>query len=766
MARASIGRAVRRALILIGEHPGVDEVGTPQIDEASGGVTVDVTFAVNLPSEWQRQGESPSGVRRREAVRFGFPGAFPMGPPQLSLRADFSRTLPHMQPWLVDGRPVPCIHDGYLSELLQKEGLAGILNQTCVWLERAALGTLIDPEQGWEPVRRDSLDDVVVADAGHLQGLVDRRGGHRFLDLAYLRAIAADGAESVHAQVSRRRVTVNRKMVAQIFAEKELGREAGLRCGRSVALIVWPGKQPSGEPVVCGSYFPETVGDIAELKRRAVLYGCARELNDALNWLGRSLAGWSAERSFKMAVILLPRRPFKVIGGESPIELCPYVVDVRLPDLFAYGGSTAVRPAGHCHAISRSLLALMTGEAETTARPRWTLLGAGSLGSKLALHLARAGNGPEVVIDRSAMLPHNAARHALIPGTGDLQILWADAKARLLSEALGGMDQPARPIRANAAHVATSGEHARDVWSKDSWAVVNATASLAVREALGASEAIPARVVETSLFAGGRVGTITAEGPGRNPSTTDLMAAFYAILQDRPDLGSIVFDRDDSVSRRSTGHGCGSLTMAMSDGRVSLFAAGMSEYLLTSQREGLPEGNGEVLIGRLSDDGLGVEWERWRIPSATVVQTGNGDAWRVHIHARALSKIQEEAARWPEVETGGVLVGRLSEVARVAHVVDVVEAPEDSSRTSGEFVLGTRGLGQGLQAYSERVDWSLYCLGTWHSHLSPGDPSYTDRATARAVSLARLTPSIFLIMTPTGFHALTADASGDDGERD
>ena len=101
-------------------------------------------------------------------------------------------------------------------------------------------------------------------------------------------------------------------------------------------------------------------------------------------------------------------------------------------------------------------------------------------------------------------------------------------------------------------------------------------------------------------------------------------------------------------------------------------------------------------------------------------------------------------------------MGRLSEVSRVAHVVDVVEAPEDSRRASDEFVLGTKGLRQRMQGYSETVDWSLYCLGTWHSHLSPGGPSAKDRATARAVALARLTPSIFLVMTPTGFHALAA----------
>ena len=66
---------------------------------------------------------------------------------------DFNRNLPHMQPWLIEGRPAPCLYEGSLTELLHEEGLVGILNQTAIWLERAAMDNLLDPEQGWEPVR-------------------------------------------------------------------------------------------------------------------------------------------------------------------------------------------------------------------------------------------------------------------------------------------------------------------------------------------------------------------------------------------------------------------------------------------------------------------------------------------------------------------------------------------------------------------------------------------------------------------------------------
>ena len=755
MSRAGPNDAVRRALALISEHPGVDDVEAPLTDAARGATTVDVTFRVNLPSEWRRQGESPSGVRSREVVRFEFSAGYPLYPPVLSLREDFTRNLPHMQPWVRDGRPVPCIYDGDLAELLHRDGVAGILNQTSLWLDNAALGTLIDPDQGWEPVRRDSLNDVVVADAGHLQGLVDRRGGWRFLKVSYLKIGARDGSFSVHGQVLSEVVKVNPASVGQHFREGELNGDAGLRCGASLALVVWPGKLPSGEAIVSDSYFPETVETIDGLKERAAMYGCGGELDTGLRWLQTCLSGLAETGPFPMPVILMARRPFHLIGSTSPIELCPYMVEIRAPGLFGDGGATAVRAAAHRHTISRPLLAGMAGRAGTSERRRWTLVGAGSLGSKLALHLARAGNGPEVVVDRSGMSPHNAARHALVPATGDMQILWMDAKARNVSQALRGLDQDATALVADAVAMAMDRKRAQGVWSRKSWAVVNATASLAVREAFGASEWIRPRVVEASLFAGGRLGAVTVEGPGRNPSTTDLMVEFYAMLQEEPELSSIVFDDGKAMARQGTGHGCGSLTMAMSDGRLSLFAAGMAEYLLGRQENGLPGEGGEVVVGRISDDGLRVE----QIPPVTVVEAKNGSPWRVHLHERALSKMQAEAGRWPDAETGGVLMGRLSEVSRVAHVVDVLDTPEDSERSAGEFILGTQGLRRRLEDYSTAVGWSLYCLGTWHSHLSPSGPSPTDRATARAVSLARLAPSVFVIMTPTGLEALTGDVS-------
>ena len=124
MDRAKPRNVVGRALDLIAKHPSVHRIGRPVADGATNSVAVDVIFEVNLPSEWRQEGKSPSGVRMHESVRLEFSGGFPIEAPKLSLRSDFTRNVPHMMPWLIDGRPVPCIYDGELRELLHKEGLA------------------------------------------------------------------------------------------------------------------------------------------------------------------------------------------------------------------------------------------------------------------------------------------------------------------------------------------------------------------------------------------------------------------------------------------------------------------------------------------------------------------------------------------------------------------------------------------------------------------------------------------------------------------
>lgn len=753
---------IRRVLRLVAAHPAVENILASAVDPETGAATVDMVLRLGLPNAWMADGKSPNGVQSIEPVTLHFPASFPLKPPTIYLRKDFDRSLAHVNPGPPDERPVPCVYDGSLLELLQQQGLAGILNQLVAWLEHAALGQLIDRHQGWEPVRRDSLDDFIVADAAHLRSLVSRQEGWVFLRFVYVRDTVGAGGTTLHGEVGRDPQKLNPKMVGNLFSEQRLRSYSEAVAGRSLAIFAWPGKQPSGQPVVADKYCPETVTNLGSLMERATDYGCATPLRMALSRLEQCLVkNYTAASPFPIAIVLCARRPFHLIDSDSSLELCSYVTEIGVPQLFSEGDRMRVRPAGHHHAIAAPLLRRMSGGNPVEDTPPWIQVGAGSLGSKIALHMARAGRAPCVVIDRASLSPHNAARHGLVPNPGSMQMSWMGPKAIMLADAIQGLGQEAEPFIDDIVAVTRDSDRAKRLLPRQSWAVVNSTASLAVREALASvpSEIRIPRVIETSLFADGRVGLLSVEGSGRNPNTGDLITETYALMREDETLRGLVFADGDALQQQVIGEGCGSATMVVSDARISMIAAPMTESLVILQRSGLPARCGRIFLGVVAEDGMSQSWGTHEVTPCVPVAVNGAPSWHVRIADRAHRKIVDEVARWPTVETGGILVGRFSEAAQTFYIVDVLPAPEDSRRSAAEFVLGTVGVRAALKAYSESSACCLYCLGTWHSHLAASGPSSQDRATAASVALARLMPSVLLIHTPAGYRSLLAEPS-------
>jgi hypothetical protein len=753
---------IARVLQIVAAHPSVSEISSVRRGTGSSAWEIDVAVRLGLPIGWMADGQSPNGVRAVETVTVWFPASYPLQAPIVRLRQDFDRSLAHVQPGSPTTRPRPCLFDGNITELLQQRGIAAILDQLVQWLERAALDQLIDPAQGWEPVRRDELADFLVADAGDLRGFVTRKAGHAFLAFEYAALIEPDMA-MLHGAIGAERLVFNAKTADKVF--KPVPHEAGdcWRFGGSIAIVAWPGREPSGKPIVTDEYHPETVTDIGSLKARAADYGCGDELTTALRWVETSVAQWKITGTIPVAVILAARRPYHVIGSNSPIELCPYIVDVGAPKLLPEGEQTPVRPAGHRQAITPDLLRRLSDDRDTdAARSSWVQLGCGSLGSKVALHLARAGRGPSRVIDRSYLSPHNAARHALTPRPGGMQGSWLGAKASALAEAIKGLGQDAEPVVDDIVAITRDKQKARKALPKRAWAIVNATASLTVREALGSVPdgiEIP-RIIEGLLFAAGQLGIVTVEGPHRNPDSLDLMAETYTLAREQDALRALMFAEGAGLTLQSIGEGCGSATMPLSDARVSLLAAPMAEIIAGLQRDSLPGRGGRIQIAAVGEDGISIAWSSLEVDPALIVPVQGRGGWRVRLSARAARKINDEVARWPEVEAGGILMGRMSEAARAFYITDILPAPADSERSAAGFCLGTRGARVMISDYAESCGYSLFCLGTWHSHLAPSGPSATDRATAATVALARLAPSVLLIHTPAGYTALLADAGG------
>jgi hypothetical protein len=741
---------VRRALRLIEAHPSVARLTADRAQGSDATVAV-VEIRTELPNEWRAAGVSPSGVRAIEPVTLVFTAGYPLRAPYICLRADFNRSHPHIQPSRDGGPPEPCLVAGSPREVLRVRGIGGLFEQLVDWLDKAAMAQLIDPRHGWEPVRRDGVDDVIVAEAAWLTGLPMREGGCSVFPATYY---VSRGANLFTYRIGLPKAASG--PLGPELAGKWRFRKVGDHgeTGNTHALVAWSGKLPSGPPFIANCYLPETVTTIDELLIRAEELGCREFLEPKLNILQRRISGVTLKEGQPIAVLLLARRPFEVIGTSSPIEICPYVVELLGGEALSSGSAKSVRTAMHREEVSTELLRRAAGDDGNALRP-WTLIGCGSIGSKLAIHLAKSGRGPAAVIDNGNMQPHNFARHGTFPSENKVESFWSIPKAHHLADVLATLKQPPVPHDVDVVAHVFDKKSITSLVASDSFAVVNTTGSASVREALAMTgvAATRPRSIEACMLGIGSVSLMSVEGPGANPSATDLICEAYRLIHADQNLRNEVFNtRAEAIA---IGQGCSALTMPLSDGRLSSFAAPMSEYIRQLQRDDLP-GAGAVLIGNLAADGLNQTWTRTEIRPRILVGDGSGSIVRVSPGVDEIIRL--EVASRPGSETGGIIVGRYSDVANVFHVVGTLPAPPDSKFSRDEFVLGTEGLRPMLEDLIEGSGGALYALGTWHNHLVPSGPSGRDVNTAALLSVSQYFPLLMLIHTPDGYVHFTAEA--------
>ncbi|OUE39299.1 hypothetical protein BZY95_16810 [Billgrantia desiderata SP1] len=383
------------------------------LDTTGESAILELHLHVELPLHMKVDGVSPNGVQQHETTTVVLDADYPWSTPTFYLRSDFPRDLPHLQPDPSGTPPRPCLVDADQREYFFQFGLieAGIfhlIQQLVLWLQHAAEGNLIDSEQGWEPTLRHNLASLLMIDAETCRAMVDRRGGFRVFRSWFYRlgpddASLTNGA-SVMLHVGTEIIPLKRGNMNLLGFRRNVNGTSG----NTVGCLVWPDKQPDGTPFISDRYMPETVTTLADLRQRADELGCGRGFRDFLDLLEQCFQGYFLEQPIPISVILCARRPCHLIGSSSQIELLPYVVDISLKQnrssVFAAAENEPASPTMQLDVVNPALITRVTG---TSAAGPITLLGCGSVGSKLGMHLARSGVEIHVISDRGVLLPHN-----------------------------------------------------------------------------------------------------------------------------------------------------------------------------------------------------------------------------------------------------------------------------------------------------------------------------------------------------------------------
>lgn len=730
------------ALETLKRHPALLKVGEPKT--VKNGLEVEVTVSVSLPSRFAPLGKAANGVKSEEDCALIFPLNWPMQAPKVWLREDFPRNLPHINPGAVGEKVNPCLFEGSLDEVLHRFGLERIIDQLSEWLTKAACGQLIDLEHGWEPTRRDSAPSTVVFSADEVIAKVPMDGsllmvtGKYFADADSLFAIADENLNGIDQPVFNQKQFVNR---SQKFTEGQL------------PIIFARGVDSYGSPLVVSHYTQETVGSLEDLIERAKPLGIhTDELHAALKKyaLEFSLKTGGTQETLAV-VVLLVHRPVGLVGApRRRVEILPYAI--RFSGTFT-NIESKTHPAFHSHRVSPALLSLASGIKLEKTHPRLVILGCGSLGSKVALHLGRAGIGNMVFIDNESISPHNGARHALIPPRN--MTLFNPNKATLMEQAfreLGHTDCDSLCI--DATETLLNESEADSIFGDGNVVIVETTAALRVSSAAVLSTSLTGsqkrRLVQAGLYGQGKVAFLFAEGTARSVTADDLKARLFERCRNDSYLRQLLSNDSTDATRLFVGENCRSLTMPMTDSTVSRAASLVGKQLENWLVNYFPV-SGQLCLGLEDESGIGMKWQHEELKPTVVLLSTETNDWNVRVLASVVEEIDANAKCWLPSETGGALIGNVSFITRTIVVAGTIDAPDDSARSPTEFTLGINGHQAALETANAHSLGHLHFIGTWHSHPMGGKHSAIDKRTLSKIAKNfEGVPAISLVWSPDG----------------
>ncbi|PUE64130.1 Mov34/MPN/PAD-1 family protein [Arcobacter caeni] len=681
----------------------ISKVTKIKVDEANIKASFTATFKLNFPSAIV-DNETELGVRREEDVKFEFCEKFPSKEPFITLRKDFPRYFEHINP---NSKVVnPCIYEGNLSELLQQPKFFDeILDQMAFWLDKTVTNRLFDKSQGWEPMRSDNSDGDIE------------------FPISFVEKVLANGIETSTVTYW---IIDEKNNYFYVRKNDELQKVNNV----NISYLI-----PFMSEQIADRYYPNNIStyrDLVDFCKKIHITNLDEDLTKNYKLL---------ENISYVFVSLFVRRPAKIIGTNLDYEIMNFAINVKTLEKTRNGKKiqhgTKVYTLSSKESPSKELFSKFSGLSKKTTNKDMviTQIGCGSLGSKIILHLARTGLTDNInLIDKGFFSAHNYARH----GLSNANFIYGK-KSLLLHNSLKEM---------GLKNIKYSDKDIKDLEQAlhENQILIDSTADISVRNFL-INDNIKSEVIYTVLHQLGTIGLVFIEAKNRGVRVDDIMVEFYYLCFFNDELSKLI--RTNNVKYEAIGQGCGSLTTIVSDATISLQAASMANIIQNRLEFGSKD-FGELNIGQIQNN-INISWQNLEVFPPVILKEDTYNM-QVRVSSRVIDMIKEESKKHLPNETGGILIGHISLVNRTFTIVDFIDAPEDSKRSSSYFELGTIGLKDKIESYEIKTNGLLTYIGTWHSHPLGGGPSGTDKRMKEKLMKDRENcPSVCLIYSSGNF---------------
>lgn len=738
--QTEVSFSIQKAIEQIGNYSAVKCV--KDVSVSSCAVIVETKWAVKLPNMFRKQGISNTGVRETETVYWRFPLDYPQRAPSPRLRPDFPTNLPHLNPHTPGELIYPCISESSLDDLLHSLGLPVLFDAASQWLNNAAADELHCPVQGWEHMRRDNVKGLIHADTYAIRADLDTSTDVvKFYNYRYYLG-SSDNlliGELITPSLGASNSAIKKKYLG-------IDKNTSIRNAPAVLFRTEDGK-------VFDEYGPETVHDFGSLRKFAKKLGFEHAFSARLKHLLAISSPQAMQKQDKapieeFIVAFAVKRPFNLIGTASAWELLTYRVCFNRKYEETISDGSVVRPTQLIERTCPQLLQMVSDE-KVEQPVKLGLLGCGSLGSKIALHLAKTGCYQFELVDNDYFSSHNNARHGLV--VPDFSSL-CSSKSQLLHKQLSSLNIESKPIDQN---ILVMGNKEGFSLNKKTAYLIDTTASLPVRYYLSHHcESLRGRLVQSTLYGKSAMGVVAIEGDSRSVRVDDIAAFVNTLCIDSDAVRKAMYG-GDGPSLNHFGEGCGSVTTTMSDTDISLMSAAVSSKIDAHIKHSGNKSGGTLHVGTIDHSSLDMGWTAYRFPPTLIIPKNNDFDWNVRVLGTVAKKIEGLSNENSALENGGIVAGQVCALSKTIYVNYLLEAPKGSTRSQDRFVLNVSDLAGEFERIHERTNGQITFLGTWHSHTSPTPPSTIDKNSLKKLQANYDLPIVML--TYTGGHIVRVE---------
>jgi integrative and conjugative element protein (TIGR02256 family) len=694
----SFGEAIPASTVAVGSIP------SQMIALISSGGAVGVTFvecrsdavsgkmAIRIDVETERPQDLANDVRGVEpiAMLFGEPG---MQPAVLALRQDFPDTM--HQNWTPVGAPCSlCIDDRPWPEANLTFTSADFLRRIQLWLAKAALGSLHEAAQPLDPLFYYNQLSLILPPAalasntepvelvGFLRPdnpqviithIVEKGSSATIKARSDFVVVTLSAAPQAMARLRHAPNTLN--ALADELEPLDIDLWSSIRAN----VTGWAGlgaddlRRVSSRIIFLIS-FPilDPEGNVAHDLRAFGTVNTAGEVGTALGFLSRNDSEVGSGSSY--LPILFPQSE----GNAPTLQIEP--MDVYL-------------------AFDRDRGASVSGQAQADLR-QVVIIGAGALGSQVAINCAREGRFQWTLVDNDVLLPHNLARHSLF--ANDVGAPKALAVAARMQGLLG------TPITYCKSDILMPSDEVKpELQEKLAGAslVIDASASVAVSRHISDLPDVSGRRLSVFFNPAGTAVVLLAEGSSRGVTLRDLEAQYHSLIQRGPELAGHLQVKGPGV--RYSGS-CRAMTNRISASQSALLSAIATKGIT----QAIDEDEAFIRIWTVSNSSEVSLCEQRASP---VRHTVLGD-WTITVDDFVRAELSAMRTAQLPHETGGVLLGITDVSRRSVHVVCALPQPSDSVGSVTQFERGVTGLASAIELAVGASLQQLRYVGEWHSH--------------------------------------------------